>query len=267
MATLEVCCGTLTSVLHAAQGGAQRIELCSGLDEGGLTPSLGLINAALQVEGIRKHILIRPRGGDFLYSEAEQDIIVDDIFAARRAGADGVVVGALTPDGHIDQEACLRFLDAAKGEYVDFAEGDLDEAYLLPPVSVTFHRAFDLCADPLDALETLIRLRFDRLLTSGQAPTAEAGIPMLQTLVRQAAGRIVIMPGCGVNPANAQKILSQTGAQEIHASARAPWPSKMIFRHPGVSMGTPSSDEYATKETDVQIVRKIGEGISSLSES
>lgn len=259
MRTLEVCTGSLTSVLHAVEGGAQRVELCSGLDEGGLTPSIGLIHAALQVEGLKKHVLIRPRGGDFLYTEAEQDIIVDDIFAARRAGADGVVVGALTPDGHIDEEACQRFLDAAKGEYVDFAEGDLDDAYLLPTVSVTFHRAFDLCADPHAALETLVHLGFDRLLTSGQAPTAEAGIPLLKDLVEQAQDRIVIMPGCGVNADNAARILQETGAKEIHASARTSWPSNMQFRHPGVSMGKPGSDEYATKETDVATVRKIME--------
>lgn len=259
MKTLEVCTGSLTSVLHAAEGGAGRIELCSGLDEGGLTPSIGLIQAAMQVEGPKRNVLIRPRGGDFLYTEAEQDIIVDDIFAARRAGVDGVVVGALTADGDIDEAACRRFIDAAKGEYVDFAEGDLDEAYFLPPVSVTFHRAFDLCREPQQALETIVALGFDRVLTSGQAATAEGGIPLLRELVAQAAGRIVIMPGCGVTPDNAGRILVETGATEIHASARAAWPSQMKFRHPGVSMGKPGADEYATKETDVYTVRRIVE--------
>lgn len=259
MKTLEVCTGSITSVLHAAEGGAGRIELCSGLDEGGLTPSVGLIQAAMQVEGPKKNVLIRPRGGDFLYSEAELDIIVDDIFAARRAGADGVVVGALTADGDVDKDACRRFIDAAKGEYVDFAEGDLDEAFFLPPVSVTFHRAFDLCRNPQQALETIIALGFDRVLTSGQAATAEAGIPLLKELVEQAGGRIVVMPGCGVTPENAGRILAETGATEIHASARAAWPSLMKFRHPGVSMGKPGADEYATKETDVHTVQQIVE--------
>lgn len=257
MAILEVCTGSITSVLHAAEGGAGRIELCSGLDEGGLTPSIGLIQAAMQVEGIKKHVLIRPRGGDFLYTEVELDIMVDDILAARRAGVDGVVVGALTADGDVDVEACHRFLDAARGEYVDFAEGDLDEAYFLPPVSVTFHRAFDLCRDPFVALETLVALGFDRILTSGQAATAAEGLPLLRQLVERAAGRIVIMPGCGVNAQNAAHILAATGATEIHASARAAWPSQMHFRHQGVSMGKPGSDEYATKETDVETVRQI----------
>lgn len=259
MKTLEVCTGSITSVLHAAEGGAGRIELCSGLDEGGLTPSVGLIQAAMQVEGPKKNILIRPRGGDFLYSEIEQDIIVDDIFAARRAGADGVVVGALTADGDVDVNACRRFIDAAKGEYVDFAEGDLDEAFFLPPVSVTFHRAFDLCREPKKALKTIIDLGFDRILTSGQAATAEAGIPLLKELVELAGERIVIMPGCGVTPENTACILDETGAKEIHASARSMWPSQMKFRHPGVSMGKPGADEYATKETDVSIVNRIVE--------
>lgn len=259
MKTLEVCTGSITSVLHAAEGGAGRVELCSGLDEGGLTPSIGLIQAAMQVEGPKKNVLIRPRGGDFLYTEVEQDIIVDDIFAARRAGADGVVVGALTADGDVDEDACRRFMDAAKGEYVDFAEGDLDEAYFLPPVSVTFHRAFDLCRNPQKALETIIALGFDRVLTSGQAATAEAGIPLLRELVELAGDRIVIMPGCGVTPENTNRILTETGAAEIHASARAAWPSFMKFRHSGVSMGKPGADEYATKETDVYTVRRIVE--------
>lgn len=257
MKTLEVCTGSIISVLHAAEGGAHRVELCSGLDEGGLTPSIGLIQAAMQVEGLQKNVLIRPRGGDFLYTELEQDIMVDDIFAARRAGADGVVVGALTADGNIDVEACQRFLDAARGGYVDFAEGDLDEAYILPPMSVTFHRAFDMCRDAEAALEILIQLGFDRVLTSGQRATAEEGIPCLKKMVEQAAGRIVIMPGCGVSPANAAHILQETGATEIHASARASWPSKMQFRHEGVSMGKAGSDEYATKETDVATVKAI----------
>lgn len=259
MRTLEVCTGSITSVLHAAEGGAGRIELCSGLDEGGLTPSVGLIQAAMLVEGPKKNVLIRPRGGDFLYSETEQDIIVDDIFAARRAGADGVVVGALTADGDVDEEACRRFVEAAKGEYADLAGSDLDGAFFLPPVSVTFHRAFDLCRNPRQVLETIIDLGFDRVLTSGQAATAEAGIPLLRELVEQAEERIVIMPGCGVTPENAARILAETGAAEIHASARAEWPSLMKFRHPGVSMGKPGADEYATKETDVYTVRRIVE--------
>ena len=254
---LEVCCGSLLSVQRAAEGGAFRVELCSGLAEGGLTPSLGLINAAMQVDGVRRHVLSRPRPGDFLYTPDEVELMVDDIVSARRAGADGVVVGALTADGNLDTEACQRFVEAAKGDCVDFAEGDLDEAYLLPPVALTFHRAFDVCRCPLQVLEELVSLGFDRILTSGQAATAESGTDMLRTLVQAAAGRIVIMPGCGVNEGNAKAILDATGATEIHASLRAPQPSQMRFRHEGVSMGTPGNDEYATLETSVEKVRAV----------
>ena len=222
---LEVCCGSLLSVQRAAEGGAFRVELCSGLAEGGLTPSLGLINAAMQVDGVRRHVLIRPRPGDFLDTPDEVELMVDDIVSARRAGVDGVVVGALTADGDLDTDACRRFVEAAKCDCVDFAEG--------------------------------VTLGFDRILTSGQAATAEAGIPMLRTLVEAAAGRIVIMPGCGVNEGNAKAILVATGATDIHASLRAAQPSQMRYRHEGVSMGTPGSDEYATLETSVEKVRAV----------
>lgn len=258
---LEVCCGSLLSVQRAAEGGAYRVELCSGLSEGGITPSIGLLQAALQVEGLRRHVLIRPRPGDFLYTPDEVEVMVDDIIAARRAGADGVVVGALTADGDIDEEACQRFVEAAKGECVDFAEGDLDDGYFLPPVSLTFHRAFDVCRQPAEALERIIAMGFDRVLTSGQAATAEEGVECLRSLVRQAAGRIVVMPGCGVNERNAAAILDATGAQEIHASLRDVEPSRMRYRHEGVAMGKPGSDEYATLETSVAKVLTVVDAI------
>ena len=241
---LEVCAGSYASVLAARRGGAARIELCSALAEGGVTPSLGLIRAAVGVEGIRKHVLIRPRGGDFLYAEEEQRIMADDIRTARELGADGVVVGALTADGRIDLPAMERFMEAAQG------------------MSVTFHRAFDLCRDPAEALEDIVRLGCHRILTSGQAPTAEQGIPLLRSLVQQAAGRIGILPGGGVGAGNAARILSATGAVELHASARSLWQSPMRFRHPGVAMGAPGSDEYSWMETSAQCVRDILASIS-----
>lgn len=243
MAHLEVCTGSYQSVLAAREGGAHRIELCSGLDEGGLTPSIGLIRAALQVQGIRKHVLIRPRGGDFLYTSAERSIITADIVAAREAGVDGVVIGALTADGDIDVAACREWMDAAEG------------------IDVTFHRAFDMCRDSHQALEQIVELGCSRILTSGTAATAEAGIPMLRQLIKQAAGRITIMPGCGVSPDNAARIIAESGAVEIHASARASYPSQMQFRHQGVSMGKAGADEYATMETSVEKVRTIVERI------
>ena len=203
MPTLEVCAGDLASAQAAAQGGAHRIELCSALELDGLTPSPALIEAARRIEGLRLHVLIRPREGDFVYSEAETGTMLRDIRLARQLGADGVVIGALTPEGDIDLPCCRRLIEAAQG---------------LP---VTFHRAFDRARNPLQALEDIIALGCTRLLTSGQAPTAEAGIPLLRQLVLQARGRLIVMPGAGVTPANVRLILDATGATEIHGSLRS----------------------------------------------
>ncbi|MDE6265539.1 MAG: copper homeostasis protein CutC [Paramuribaculum sp.] len=236
---LEVCAGDIDSVIAAAAGGASRVELCSALGEGGVTPSIGFIRSALKVPGIRVHVLIRPRGGDFLYTPEEVDCMVDDIVAAREAGVQGVVIGALTAEGDIDIDACRKMVAAAAG------------------ISVTFHRAFDLCRNPRKALEDIIALGCDRILTSGQAQTALEGKGNLAELVRQADGRIIILAGAGVSQDNAAEILSASGTNEIHASARASVPSKMEYRHCGVSMGTPGSDEYSRKVTSPEIVKEI----------
>ncbi len=236
---LEVCAGDIESVIAAANGGADRVELCSALVEGGVTPSIGFIKQALKVKGIEVHVLIRPRGGDFLYTQQEADMMVDDVIACREAGVHGVVIGALTADGHIDTELCSRLVKAADG------------------INVTFHRAFDLCADPVEALEQIIALGCNRLLTSGQAASAEAGVEMLANLVKQADGRLTILAGGGVSAANAAAILAGSGTNEIHASGRSTVGSKMTYRKDGVSMGAPDSDEYARKVTDVKIVADI----------
>ncbi|MBD5240949.1 MAG: copper homeostasis protein CutC [Barnesiella sp.] len=242
---LEVCAGDIDSVIAAAQGGASRVELCSALGEGGVTPSIGFIRSALKVPGIRVHVLIRPRGGDFLYTPQEVDCMVDDIVAAREAGVHGVVIGALTPDGEIDMNACRKMMEAAAG------------------ISVTFHRAFDLCRDPFKALEDIISLGCDRILTSGQAQTALEGKENLAELVKQADGRIIILAGAGVSQSNAAEILNASGTGEIHASARTSVESGMKFRHSGVSMGTPGSDEYSRKTTSADIVKQIVSQINS----
>lgn len=239
MAILEICAGSVESAIAARDGGAQRIELCAALEVGGVTPSAGLIAEARKVEGLTLNVIIRPRGGDFLYDAHEAACMEQDIHTCRQLGADGVVIGALTADGDIDTALCKRLIVAADG------------------MSVTFHRAFDMCRDPRKALEELIALGCHRVLTSGQAATAEAGIPLLKELVEQAAGRIVIMPGCGVNSNNAAAILQATGANEIHASARKSVGSGMKFRHSGVSMGAPDCDEYARKETCKEEVTAI----------
>ncbi len=244
MAILEICAGSVESAIAARDGGAARIELCAALEIGGTTPSAGLIAEARKIEGIVLNVIIRPRGGDFLYNEHEAACMEQDIRTCRQLGADGVVIGALTAEGDIDTALCKRLIDAADG------------------MSITFHRAFDMCRDPKRALEELIAIGCDRVLTSGQAATAEAGLPLLKELVQQAAGRISIMPGCGVNSGNAARILQATGAVEIHASARKSVGSGMLFRHSGVSMGTPGSDEYARKETDTNEVKLIVRSIS-----
>lgn len=201
MRKLEVCCGDLQSVRAAIEGGAHRVELCEALELDGLTPSEAMMESAIGM-GIPVQVLIRVREGDFVYNKDEICKMRNDIQLARKLGAAGVVIGALMPDGSIDEEAIRCMMDEAEG------------------LSVTFHRAFDVCSKPEEALEKIISLGCHRLLTSGQAPTAELGIPMLKKLVEQADGRIIIMPGAGVNPQNASRILEETGALEIHGSLR-----------------------------------------------
>lgn len=239
MPILEICAGSVESAIAARDGGAQRIELCAALEVGGVTPSAGLIAEARKIEGLVLNVIIRPRGGDFLYNEHEAACMEQDIRTCRELGVDGVVIGALTAEGDIDTTLCGRLIKAANG------------------MSVTFHRAFDMCRDPKEALGQLISLGCHRVLTSGQAATAEAGIQLLKELVQLAGERIIIMPGCGVNSGNAARILKETGATEIHASARKSVGSGMLFRHSGISMGNPDSDEFARKETDVNEVRAI----------
>lgn len=205
---LEVCCGSWQSAVAAVEGGAERIELCQALSLDGLTPSLGLLRRLRErFPDLRIHVLIRAREGNFVYDEDEVSIMVEDIRAAVRAGASAIVCGALTAYGEIDTTAMRRWIAAANG---------------LP---ITFHRAFDMVKDPQRALEQLIDLSVKRVLTTGGllpdgtvARTAEEGIPALQALVEQAAGRIIIMPGCGVNSLNARRIIEETGAREIHGS-------------------------------------------------
>lgn len=243
MAKLEICAGSVESVIAARDGGAARVELCAALEVGGITPSRGLIAQARKVEGIELNVIIRPRSGDFLYNEEEVACMEQDIRTCKELGVDGVVIGALTADGDIDTALCSRLIAAASG------------------MSITFHRAFDMCREPRKALEDIIALGCHRVLTSGQAATAYEGIPLIRELVQQACGRIIIMPGCGVNSHNAAHILQETAAVEIHASARTSVESGMRFRHSGVSMGNSEHDEYARKETSCEEVKSIVEAI------
>lgn len=199
--TLEVCCGDLLSVSAAIAGGAHRVELCQALEVDGLTPSEEMMEAAVAMD-IPVQVLIRPRKGNFVYSMDEVRSMQRDIHRARCLGVNGVVIGALEPDGSIDEDTIRRLVGEAEG------------------LSITFHRAFDVCKCPEEALEQIISLGCHRLLTSGQAPTAEQGIHLIEKLVEQASDRLIIMPGAGVNVQNARCILCKTGAREIHGSLR-----------------------------------------------
>lgn len=203
---LEVCAADIESAIAASEGGAGRVELCSGLSADGLTPSAALIAAARSLPGLKLHVLIRPREGDFVYSPSEEAVMMADIGLAADLGADGVVIGALTRQGEIDIPLCMRLAGKAASR----------------GLQVTFHRAFDRCIDPYSALEQIIGMGCSRLLTSGQAASAADGVALLAELHKRAAGRIIIMPGAGVNPSNAAKILAETGCTEIHSSCRMP---------------------------------------------
>ena len=236
---IEICANSVESAVKAQQAGAYRVELCAGIPEGGTTPSFGEIRMARQLLNQTKlHVIIRPRGGDFLYSPIEQEIMLHDIKVAHQLGADGVVFGCLTAEGYVDVPLMQKLMNAV-GE-----------------MSVTFHRAFDMCSNPKEALEQIIGLGIDRVLTSGQEATAEKGIPLLKELVEQADGRIIIMPGCGVRENNIGKIEAETGAKEFHTSARSIVYSKMEYRNENVPMGSSIvSSEFETVQTDREKVK------------
>lgn len=229
---VEICANSATSCIEAQNGGASRVELCAAIPEGGTTPSWGEMVVARRSISIAMNVIIRPRSGDFLYNDNEFQAMLLDIEAARRAGADGVVFGCLLAEGSIDIERNAELMRAADG------------------MSTTFHRAFDVCRDPFHALEQLIELGFDRVLTSGQQPTAIQGAELLAQLVKQADGRIVIMPGCGVREENITQLRELTGASEYHFSARERISSGMQYRNERVSMGgVVNIDEFAQDVT------------------
>ena len=239
MALLEVCCGNPESVDAAVLGGARRIELCADLEADGLTPpSAWIRDAKARYPSLTVHVLIRPRAGDFVYSPAEADAMAGQIEEALDAGADGIVLGALTPEGDVDLPLTERLVAqvdsynlASELLQSDRCHAANDSHFFPDParrVSITFHRAFDRCRRPYEALEQIIGQGCDRILTSGQAATAEAGAAMLRELRRRARGRIGILPGGGVTPGNAARILAETGCAEIHASASVTLAGKKV---------------------------------------
>ena len=235
---IEICVEGVDGAIAAEAGGADRVELCASLIEGGITPSLGTLRETLRAISLPVHVMLRPRGGDFLYSDREFASMLDDAATFRDAGAAGLVFGCLSPDGTIDVERTTRLVAAAH------------------PASTTFHRAFDMTADAEAALETLITCGIHRVLTSGQAPTARAGLQTLAGLVTQAGDRIIIL-GCGaVRPDNIAEVRSKTGLTELHFSAPINRPSPMEFRNPALTMGaTPNSREYTRTETNPALIR------------
>jgi copper homeostasis protein len=238
-AMLEICIDGVASARAAAAGGADRVELCANLPEGGTTPSAGTIRAVRAAFSGGLMVMIRPRGYDFLYSEDEMQVMRHDIAVARDYGADGIVIGCLTADGRVDVIRSERLLSDA---------GAMD---------VTFHRAFDMTRDPAEALEDIVRLGFKRVLTSGGKPDVPAGIATIRNLVTQAAGRIAVMPGGGVTEDNVAEIVRATGAREIHMSARDAVRSGMIYRNEKCAMGSYSgSHEYEWREASVEKIRK-----------
>lgn len=236
---IEICVEGIDGLLAAERAGADRVELCASLLEGGLTPSLGTVRVALMKAKIPFHVIVRPRGGDFLYSPDEFVSMVEDVAALREIGVAGVVVGCLTPDGQIDEIRMRELVEAAG------------------PLNVTCHRAFDMTRDPFEALEVLIRLGISRVLTSGQRDTVEEGTALLGELVKRADRRIIIMGCGGLTPGNIGETIQATGLSELHFAALKEVPSEMIYRNPKVGMGGTELDrEYRNTITDVALVAK-----------
>ena len=224
--TVEVCCYTLEDVCRAKQAGATRIELCADRSSGGTTPSYGLIEHVLATVSIDVAVMIRPRGGDFLHSDDELSIMQRDIAVAGRLGAEGVVFGVLDEQGSLDVPKMRTLIDTAKQH----------------SLMVTCHRAFDRARDPYRTLEELINLGVDRLLTSGQKPTATEGLPLLQDLLKIADGQLAIMAGGGVRGSNIETILA-AGIRHIHTGSTKTVQSRMTIIQPQLSLGSPTYDE------------------------
>ena len=243
----EACVEGVDGVRAAADGGAHRAELCASLVTGGISPSPGVVAEARRVPGVQLVAMVRPREGDFCYTDAELASMRADVTAFREAGVDGVVFGVLHPDGTIDVERTAELVALAR------------------PCSVTFHRAFDRTRDPLAALDALIALGVDRVLTSGLAPTAHEGAPLLRRLVERAAGRITILPAVGIRPDNAAALVAATGVTEVHATAFAALQSPMTYRNPEVYMGAPGLEEYVRAVTDARAVAAMVDALGRIS--
>ena len=240
MITCEVCVEGVLGALAAEAGGAHRIELCAGLVEGGTTPSIGTVSRTLEALSIPTVVLVRPRGGDFLYSPPELEALLRDVEALKEAGAYGIATGVLTAAGAVDMRAMREVIDAAG------------------PLSVTFHRAFDMTRDPFESLEALVQLGVDRVLTSGQERSVPEGMELIRQLVEAARERISVMPGAGIRKENVQEIIRVTGVKEVHFTGFTTHDSPMAHRNTRPLMGSDRvPGEYERLVTDPDRVREI----------
>lgn len=236
---IEVCVDSLESAIAAEKGGANRVELCANLAEGGTTPSAGCIELVRRNIDIDLNVIIRPRGGDFCYSNFEFEVMKKDIRMAKKLGVNGVVIGILKEDGNVDVQRTKELVELAR------------------PMSITFHRAFDMTCDPFKALEDIIQLNIDRLLTSGHEKTAFEGVKLISRLVEKAENNIIIMPGGGVNKENLKDIMNITGAKEYHVSRRKKYDSPMMHRNHKVLIGGAGLPEFERAIVDSERIKDI----------
>jgi copper homeostasis protein len=237
--TLEICVDSIASARKAQEGGADRIELCDNLAQGGITPSAGKIAQAKRLLHLPVMVLIRPRKGDFLYSDLEFELMLDDIARAKELGADGIVSGVLLPDGSIDTVRTSWLVEAAR------------------PCLFTFHRAFDMCRNPEEAIGQLAELHVSRILTSGLQPTALQGLHNLKKFVQLAAGKITILACSEVTPQTIEPLLQIEGLHEFHAALRRPVYSRMQYRG-AATMGDENLDEEFTwDEADLEWIKGL----------
>ena len=242
---VEIAAHSVQSAVAAQAGGAHRVELFSDPLEGGVTPSEGLVAVVRDRLKIPLHVIIRPRGGDFCYSDEEQDVMQRDIAAMKRIGADGAVLGALNPEGSVNVELTQALVEASR------------------PMSVTFHRAIDMCRDISAALKDIVACGADRVLTSGGVASACDGISVLQSLVKEAGERISLIVAGGVRPANVRAIVQRTGVREVHAGLRTTVPGPMLFQNETVSFGKAPSEfeRIIIREQDVRSLVEVAEGL------
>lgn len=247
MPLMEVVIDSVEAAIAAQKGGADRVELCANLLEGGTTPSAGTIELAWASTDIDVNVMIRPRGGDFCYSEIEYEVMKRDIQLAKRLHASGVVIGILNPDGSIDVERTADLVARAR------------------PLTVTFHRAFDMSRDPYEALEALIGLGLDRVLTSGQQASVSEGLDLITELIAQAGDRIIVMPGAGITERNIKQVLEQAQPKEIHIYAPGVVESRMRFRNTSIFMGVEMRPaEYSLTVTDPGRVAAFRDAIQAV---